>query len=201
MLGLVHIVDDDVAFLRAMDRLLKQAGYQVATYALGQQLLDQLPSEIVPGCILLDVRLPGLTGPELQERLSGLGSTLPIIFTTGYPDVAIVVKTLKAGANDFFTKPILSEDLLTAIAQALARHAATLGLRSKLDIFRARIATLTPREREVFELVIRGNINKRIARALGCTERTVKAHRGRVMEKMQVQSLPELVSLAERAGV
>ena len=95
----------------------------------------------------------------------------------------------------------MSEDLLTAIAQALARHAATLGLRSKLDIFRARIATLTPREREDFELVIRGNINKRIARALGCTERTVKAHRGRVMEKMQVQSLPELVSLAERAGV
>ena len=201
MQGLVHIVDDDASFLRAIERLLKQVGYEVATYASGQQLLDRLPSESLPGCILLDVRLPGLTGPELQERLSDLGSTLPIIFTTGYPDVAIVVKTLKAGANDFLTKPVLSEDLLAAIAQAFVHHEATRGLKSKLDIFRARIATLTPREREVFELVIRGGTNKQTARALGCTERTVKAHRQRVMEKMQVQSLAELVSSAERVGL
>jgi FixJ family two-component response regulator len=120
---------------------------------------------------------------------------------TGYPDVRSVVKTLKAGANDFFAKPILSEDLLPAIARAFVHHEATRGLKSKLDIFRARIATLTPREREVFELIVRGYINKQIGGALGCTERTVKAHRQRVMEKMLVQSLAELVTLAERAGV
>ena len=154
------------------------------------------------GCILLDVRIPGLSGPELQERLSELGSTLPIIFLTGYPDIPTTVRTIKAGADDFLTKPVSSDELLHAVERAIAHHERRRDrLKSKLDVVRARIATLTPRERQVFELVIRGNTNKQIARALGCTERTIKAHRHRVMEKMQVQSLAELVSLAERVGV
>ncbi len=153
------------------------------------------------GCILLDVRIPGVSGPELQERLIELGSTLPIIFLTGYPDIRTTVRTIKAGAEDFLTKPVASDKLLQAVERAIARHNATYHLKSVLDAVRSRVATLTPRERQVFELVICGNTNKQIARALGGTERTIKAHRHRVMEKMQVQSLAELVSLAERAGV
>ena len=141
-----------------------------------------------------------MSGPEPQERLSKLGSTLPIIFLTGSPDISTTVRTIKAGADDFLTKPVTSDDLLRAIERAFARYEAARAPKSKLDIVRAHIAALTPREREVFELVVRGNANKQIARALGCTERTIKAHRHRVMEKMQVRTLPELVSLAERIG-
>ena len=201
MQGFVHIVDDDASFRTAMERRLKHAGYEVATYASAQHLLVRLPNESEPGCILLDVRIPGMSGPELQERLNELGSTLPIIFLTGYPEVRTTVKTVKAGAEDFLTKPISSDQLLQAVGRAVAHHKETRGLRSKLDMVRAHIAALTPREREVFLLVIRGNPNKHVARELGCTERTVKAHRHRVMEKMQVRTLPELVSLAERVGV
>ena len=160
-----------------------------------------LPSESVRSCILLDVRIPELSGPELQERLSELGSTLPIIFLTGYPDIPATVRAIKAGADDFLTKPVSSDDLLQAIERAIAHHEVTRGLKSKLDVVRAHVAALTPRERQVFDLVIRGDTNKQVARALGCTERTIKAHRHRVMEKMQVRSLPELVSLAERVGI
>ena len=184
-----------------MERRLKHAGYEVATYASAQHLLDDLPSESVRSCLLLDVRIPELSGPELQERLSELGSTLPIIFLTGYPDIPATVRAIKAGADDFLTKPVSSDDLLQAIERAIAHHEVTRGLKSKLDVVRAHVAALTPRERQVFDLVIRGNPNKQIARALGCTERTIKAHRHRVMEKMQVRSLPELVSLAERVGI
>jgi FixJ family two-component response regulator len=194
----VHIVDDDASFRIAMERRLTKAGYEVATYASAQHLLDRLPNESVPSCLLLDVRIPELSGPELQERLSELGSTLPIIFLTGHTDIPATVRAIKAGADDFLTKPVSSDDLLQAIERAIAHHEVTRGLKSKLDIVRARVAALTPREREVFLLVIRGNPNKQIANALGCTERTIKAHRHRVMEKMQVRSLPELVSLAER---
>ena len=200
-MGRVHIVDDDESFRKAIERHLRYAGYEVETYASAQHLLDRLPSESEPGGILLDVRLPGLTGPELQERLRELGSTMPIIFMTGYPDIRTTVKTVKAGAEDFLTKPIPSDQLLQAVGRAVAHHNETRGLKSKIDAVRVRIAALTPREREVFLLVIRGNPNKQIANALGCTERTIKAHRHRVMEKMQVRSLPELVSLAERIGV
>ena len=143
----------------------------------------------------------GTDGPELQKRLSELGSTLPIIFVTGYPDVRATVHAIKAGAEDFLTKPLSSDQLLQAVGRAIAHHNETRGLKSKLDMVRAHIAALTPRERQVFALIIRGNTNKQVARALGGTERTIKAHRHRVMEKMQVQSLAELVSLAERAGV
>ena len=201
MPGLVHVIDDDVSFLTAMERRLKHAGYEVAAYVSSQRFLDRLPSENVPSCILLDVQMPGLDGPALQSRLSEVGSTLPIIFLTGHPDIPTTVRTIKAGANDFLTKPVSSDELLRAIERATAHHEATLGRKRKLDMARDRIATLTPREREVFELVIRGDTNKQAARALGCTERTVKAHRHRVMEKTQVQSLVELVSLAERVGV
>ena len=201
LLGCVHIVDDDASFRAAMERRLKHAGYEVATYASAQHLLDDLPSESVRSCLLLDVRIPELSGPELQERLSELGSTLPIIFLTGYPDIPATVRAIKAGADDFLTKPVSSDVLLQAIERAIAHHEVTRGLKSKLDGVRAHVAALTPRERQVFDLIIRGDTNKHVARALGCTERTIKAHRHRVMEKMQVRSLPELVSLAERVGI
>jgi len=184
-----------------MERRLTKAGYEVATYPSALHLLVNLPTESIPSCILLDMRIPGLDGPALQKRLGELGSTLPIIFLTGYPDIPATVQVIKAGADDFLTKPVASDDLFRAIEKALAHHQTLRNLKDQLDSVRARVGRLTPREREVFELVIRGDPNKQIARALGCTARTVKAHRHRVMEKMQVRSLPELVSLAERIGV
>ena len=201
MPGLLHIVDDDASFRTAIERRLRKAGYEVATYPSAQHLLDCLPNESELACILLDVRIPGLSGPELQERLSELGSTVPIVFLTGYAEVQTTVRAIKAGAEDVLTKPVSSEELLGAIERALAHHQVLRSQRNKLDGVRAHIAKLTPREREVFELVIRGKTNKQIANMLGATERTIKAHRHRVMEKMQVQSLAELVSLAERAGI
>jgi FixJ family two-component response regulator len=139
--------------------------------------------EGVPSCVLLDVRIPELSGPELQERLSELGSTLPIIFLTGHPDIPVTVRAIKSGADDFLTKPVSSDVLLQAIERAIEHHEVTRGLKGKLDIVRAHVAAMTPRERQVFELVIRGKQNKQIALALGCTERTIKAHRHRVMGK------------------
>lgn len=201
MRGLVHVVDDDAPFRTAIERLLKKEGYGVVVYPSAQDLLDHPPDESEPGCILLDVRIPGLSGPELQDRLSELGSTLPIVFLTGYADVQTTVRAIKAGAEDFLTKPVSSQDLLAAVGRAFAHQLAARSQRDKLDAMRATIATLTPREREVFDLVIRGKTNKQVGNVLGATERTIKAHRHRVMEKMQVQSLAELVSLAERAGI
>src|SRR5712672_3678338 len=198
--GIVHVVDDDASFRKAMERRLMQAGYEVSTYPSAQHLLDCLPSESVPGCILLDVRIPGLCGPELQERLSKLGSILPIIFLTGHPDVPTTVRTVKAGAEDFLAKPVSSVQLLQAVERAIAHHNAMRSQKSTLDVVRSRIATLTPREREVFALIVRGNTNKHVARALGGTERTVKAHRHRVMEKMQVPWLNSFPLLNELAS-
>jgi len=196
--GRVHIVDDDDSFRTAMERRLKLAGYQVATYPSAQQLLESPPDENEPGCILLDVQIPGLSGPELQGRLNELGSALPIVFLTGHADTPTTVRTIKAGAEDFLTKPVESEELLGAIERALARHAVARGERRRLEQMRALVAALTPRERQVFGLVVRGRLNKQIAHELGATERTIKAHRQQVMEKMNVQSLAELVSIAER---
>ncbi len=201
MQACVHIVDDDASFLVAMERRLKHAGYEVATYASALHLLVNLPTESIPSCILLDVRIPDMDGPALQKRLAELGSTLPIIFLTGYIDIPVTVQAIKAGAANVLTKPVSSDDLLRAIDRAIAHHEVTRVLKSKLDMVRAHVSTLTPRERQVFERVIRGDTNKQAARAIGCTERTIKAHRHRVMEKMQVQTLPELVSLAERIGI
>lgn len=201
MPGRVHIVDDDASFRTAVERRLKHAGYDVVAYSSAQQLLDALPDENSPGCILLDVRIPGLSGPQLQARLSELGSTMPIVFLTGHADIPTTVQTIKAGAQDFLVKPVSSEDLLGAVERAMISHEATRDRRGRLDTLRTLIASLTPREREVFELVVRGKMNKQIAAQLGTTERTIKAHRQRVMEKTKVQSLAELVSIAERLGI
>jgi FixJ family two-component response regulator len=200
-LGFVHIVDDDASFRTAIERRLRKAGYEVETYASAQHLLDRLPSESISSCILLDVQIPGLDGPAVQKRLNELGSTLPIIFLTGYPDIPTTVLAIKAGADDFLTKPVTSEDLLRAIERAFARHQTARDLQKVLDVARTRIKTLTPRQRQVFELIVRGKTNKQVARELGGAERTIKAHRHKVMEKMKVRSLAELVSLAERVGV
>ena len=197
----VYVVDDDASFLTAIERRLKKAGYEVETYSSAQHLLDRLPDDHRPGCILLDVRIPGLSGPDLQCRLSSLGVELPIIFLTGYGDIRTTVQAIKAGADDFLTKPVSSDQLLRAIAQAMARYEKVRGLRDKLEALHVQIRALTPRERQVFELVVQGKINKQIAVQLGATERTIKAHRHKVMEKMRVQTLAELVAIAERAGV
>jgi len=199
--GLVHVVDDDESFRTAIERRLKLAGYDVATYASSQALLESAPNDEQAGCILLDVRIPGLSGPDLQTRLVASGSTLPIIFLTGHADTPTTVRAIKAGAEDFLTKPISSEQLIDAIERALAGQRASRAQRSRLDAFRGHLATLTQRERQVFDLIVRGRINKQIAHELGTTERTVKAHRHQVMEKMQVHSLAELVSIAERLGM
>jgi RNA polymerase sigma factor (sigma-70 family) len=201
VIGTVHVVDDDASFRAAMERRLKKAGYTVATYPSAQHLLNRLPDETEPGCILLDVRIPDLSGPELQVRLGKLGSTLPIVFLSGYADVRTTVQTIKAGAEDFLTKPVSSEQLLHAIEQAMAHHEVSRDVKRKQDTLRELVATLTPRESQVFERVVQGKINKQIAQQLGATERTIKAHRQRVMEKMKVQSLAELVSIAERLGI
>jgi FixJ family two-component response regulator len=201
LLGLVHVVDDDASFRTAIERRLKHAGYEVETYSSAQHLLDRPPGVEKPGCILLDVQMPGLNGLELQDRLIELGSILPIVFVTGHSDISTTVRAIKAGAEDFLTKPIPSEQMIDAIERALARCEALRSQRSKLDWIFAHLATLTPRERQVFDLIVRGKINKQIATELGTTERTVKAHRHEVMEKMQVHSLAELVSSAERLGL
>jgi len=199
--GLVHVVDDDASFRTAIERRLKLAGYDVKTYSLAQELLDDLPGVDTPGCILLDVEIPGLSGPELQSRLLEIGSILPIVFLTGHADTATTVRAIKAGAEDFLTKPVSSEQLIDAIERAMVRYASARSQRNKLDSLRALVAALTPRERQVFNLIVRGKINKQAAFELGTTERTVKAHRHQVMEKMQVHSLAELVSIAERLGM
>ena len=184
-----------------MARRLKQAGYDVVTYPSAMHFLVNLPNESGPSCIILDVRMPDLDGPALQKRLSELGSMLPVIFLSGYLDIPVTVQAIKAGAHDFLTKPVASDELFRAIGNAVTYHRTLRDLKDKLDGVRACLGRLTPREREVFDLLIRGNTNRYVARALGCTERTIKAHRHRVMEKMQAQTFVELVSLAERVGI
>ncbi len=201
MPGLVHVIDDDASFRTAIERRLKLAGYDVETYSSAQQLLDRLPGVEKPGCILLDVQMPGLSGLDLQSCLIERGSILPIIFVTGYADTPATVRAIKAGAEDFLTKPVTSAQLIDAIERAMTRYESARRQRNELNSFRGLVATLTPRERQVFNLIVRGKINKQIAHELGTTERTVKAHRHQVMEKMQVHSLAELVSNAERLGM
>src|SRR3954470_15790894 len=140
MPGTIHVVDDDVSFRTAIERRLKKAGYDVSTYPSSQHLLDRLPIENELGCILLDVRIPGLSGPDLQRRLIELGSTLPIVFLTGYADVQNTVRAIKAGAEDFLNKPVSSEELLGAVERALARHQVTRSQRLRLDVVRAQVA-------------------------------------------------------------
>ena len=200
--SMVYIVDDDVSFQTAIRRRLQLAGYEVQIYSSAEQFLDQQPDDNNrSSCLLLDVRIPGLSGPELQGRLHEAGSTLPIVFVSAHNDINTVVQTVKAGAEDFLIKPVTSDVLLAAIERAIARHDVSRKLQSELNLLRAHIATLTPRERQVFDLVVRGKINKQIAFALGPTERTIKAHRHMVMEKMDVRSLAELVLIAGRLGL
>ncbi|MBR1174694.1 response regulator transcription factor [Bradyrhizobium sp. KB893862 SZCCT0404] len=200
MPGIIHVVDDDASYLSAIQQVLEASGYRVATYASAQQLLDQQPDKR-KGCILLDVRMPGMSGLELQSRLTERGSTLPIIFLTAYQDVGITVKAIKAGADDFLIKPVASQDLLGAIARAIARHKNERALDGELETLRGRLSTLTTRQRQVFEIIVQGKTNKHAARELGSTERTIKAHRSAIMEKLQVQSVVDLVRIAERLGV
>ena len=201
MSTVVHIIDDDASFRTTIGRLLRASGYEIAMYKSAKQLLEQLPRDVGPSCILLDVQMPGLGGPELQDRLAQLGSTLPIVFLTGHGDIPTTVQAIKAGAEDFLTKPVPKNKLLNAIERAIARYQTTREQLNRLNALQALVATLTPREREVFELVVRGKVNKQIANELGISARTIKAHRQRVMEKVQVQSFAELVSIAERLGI
>jgi FixJ family two-component response regulator len=199
--GVVHVVDDDHSFQTAIRQRLQLAGYEVQIYSSAEAFLDQQPNDNRSGCLLLDVRIPGLSGPELQARLREVGSTLPIVFISAHEDIQTTVRVIKAGAEDFLIKPVASDRLLPTIERAIAGHTALRKLQSELDVLRAHVAALTPRERQVFGLVVQGKINKQIAFALGSTERTIKAHRRRVMEKMNVRSLAELVLIAVQLGL
>jgi len=199
--AIVHVVDDDASFLTSIGRLLKASGYEVATYAAAAELLRQVPDGSRPGCILLDVQLPGLSGPDLQARLTSSGCALPIVFLTGHGNIPTSVRAIKAGAEDFLTKPVAADQLIDVIERAIARFLASREHQTGTASARALANRLTPRERQVFERVARGLMNKEIARELGTSERTIKAHRQKVMEKMAVRSLAELVVLAERLGV
>lgn len=196
----IHVVDDDVSFRTAVARLLKACGYQVALYESARQLLEKPPSTD-PGCILLDVRMPGMSGHELQARLLNIGNTLPIVFLTGHGDIRMSVRAIKAGAEDFLSKPVSRKTLIEAIQRALVRDQEAREQNLRLASLRAVAATLTPRESEVFALIVRGKLNKQIAHELGTAERTIKAHRHAVMQKLKVQSLAEAVSIAERLGM
>jgi RNA polymerase sigma factor (sigma-70 family) len=196
----IHVVDDDSSFRSAIARLLSAAGYEVALYETSQQFLDKPPTSLTD-CILLDVQMPDLSGLQLQDRLSKLGNRLPIVFLTGHADIPTSVRAIKAGAQDFLTKPVPREQLLETIRRALD-HAEEVRARSEqADALLARVASLTPRERQVFALVVRGMLNKQIAHELGTSERTVKAHRHMVMQKCGVRSVAELVMLAGRTGI
>ena len=201
MSAIVHIVDDDASFRTSTERLLRASGYAVETYDSAQQLLTRLPDDPGVSCILLDIQMPGIGGPELQNRLNAFGAAPPIIFLTGHADIPTTVHVIKAGADDLLTKPVEKEILVGAIERALARVRALQARHEQLVPLRALLNRLTPRERQVFERVARGRMNKEIARELGTTERTIKAHRHQVMEKMKVASLAELVIVAERLEV
>jgi FixJ family two-component response regulator len=200
MPAVIHIVDDDASFQKSLAQLLRALGYEVVSYASAEQLLDAPPDARL-GCILLDVRMPGLSGPDLQDRLTQSGSSLPIIFLSGHGTVQTSVRVIKAGAEDFLLKPIAKKELLNAIGRALDRCRAALAQRERMAALQARLARLTPRERKVFALVARGQINKQIAFALGTTERTIKAHRQKVMQKLTAQSLLELAAIADGLGI
>ena len=200
MPAVIHIVDDDASFQKSLAQLLRALGYEVMRYASAEQLLEAPPDARL-GCILLDVHMTGLSGPDLQDRLTQLGSSLPIIFLSGHGTVQTSVRVIKAGAEDFLLKPIAKEALLNAIGRALDRCRAALAQRERIAALQARLARLTPRERKVFALVARGQINKQIAFALGTTERTIKAHRQKVMHKLNAQSLLELAAIADGLGI
>jgi FixJ family two-component response regulator len=197
---LVFLVDDDASVRKSLARLVKTAGYEAELFASVRDFLARAPYD-GPCCLVLDVRMPGLTGLDLQEALRVAGQRLSIVFITGHRDVPVSVKAMKAGAVDFLTKPVDAETLLEAIRQAVARTLTDRRRQARVKEIRGRIATLTPREAAVFALVVTGMLNKQIGAQLGIGEKTVKVHRARVMEKMQAGSLAELVRLAGAGGV
>jgi FixJ family two-component response regulator len=198
----VFIVDDDASVRRALLRLIKSAGYEVQAFASARDFLDYWrTSDEGLGCLVLDVRMPGLSGLDLQHELQAANALLPIIFITGHGDIPMSVKAMKGGAVDFLPKPVKDKVLLNAIEQALERAAREREVHDEIDDIRRRLDTLTPRELDVLRLVITGMLNKQIAYELGTVEKTIKVHRARLMEKMEVQSLAELVRIAERVGV
>jgi FixJ family two-component response regulator len=196
----IHIVDDDESFRRAISRLLKVSGYEVADYESATSFLQTI-ADAKPGCLVLDVQMPAFGGLQLQEELTKLSQSWPIIFMTGHGDIPTSVRAIKAGAEDFLPKPVSKETLLEAIERALVHYAGIRESRDQLNSLKSLIATLTPRESEVFSLMVRGKLNKQIAHLLGTSERTVKAHRHMVMQKLQVHSFAEAVSIAERVGL
>ena len=196
----IHIVDDDASFRSSMSRLLQASGYRTELHESGDAFLDKLPIG-ESGCILLDLRMSGVQGFELQERLAKSGNILPIIFLTGHGDIGAGVRAMKAGAEDFLTKPVSREALFECVERALARNVQQRQQQDRMNAMRGLVANLTPREAEVFALVVRGKLNKQIAHELGTTVRTIKAHRQAAMEKLHVASVAEAVSIAERLGM
>jgi two-component system, LuxR family, response regulator FixJ len=196
----VFVVDDDEAVRSSLSRLIRSAGWQVEACASANEFLERLPFAGT-ACVLLDVQMPDLTGPQLYEAMCARGQPLPSVFLTGHGDVATGVRAMKRGAVDFLLKPVDDEELLAALDHALRRHAREQILQRECDDVAQRLGRLSAREREVMELVIRGRLNKQIAAELGIAEKTVKVHRGRVMEKMEVRSVAQLVHLLNVNGI
>jgi len=193
----IHIIDDEASYRTSLARLVETYGFIALGYASGEEFLEG-PPKPQTGCILLDLRMPGLSGPELQERLAQAAPLLPVIFLTGQGTIADGVEAMKGGAEDFLEKPVPSKVLRNVIEHALVQNEARCRERDQADDLRARAANLTPREIQVFHLVVRGERNKQVAYALNTSERTVKAHRHSIMEKLKLRSFAEMVSLAER---
>ncbi|MGN6169307.1 MAG: response regulator transcription factor [Solirubrobacteraceae bacterium] len=196
---IVFVVDDDISVRESLDGLIHTAGWKVETYASAQAFLAR-PEAKGPACLVLDVSLPDLNGLDLQAHLGADRGDLPIIFITGHGDIPMSVRAMKAGAVEFLTKPFSDETLLSAIASAMDRSRAELERQAGMLALQTRYGTLSTREREVLSLVVAGRLNKQIAGELSISEITVKAHRGRVMQKMEARSLAELVKLAQRLG-
>jgi FixJ family two-component response regulator len=196
----VFVVDDDPSVRKSLTRLLAAAGYAVEAFASARDFWAREPYA-GPCCLVLDVRMPGLSGLDLQETLAAAGRRMPIVFVTGHGDISMSVRAMKRGAVDFLTKPFDERDLLTAIERAVAKDVHDLDDEARVTEVQERVKSLTPREAEVFALVVTGMLNKQIAFALGIAEKTVKVHRARVMEKMRAGSVAELVRLADRIGV
>lgn len=197
---LVFVVDDNASVRKSLTRLLASAGYTVEAFASAREFLAR-PPHPGPCCLVLDVRMPGLTGIQLQEMLAATGRRMSIVFVTGHADVPTSVKAMKAGAVDLLTKPVDAKDLIAAIQQAVTRDERDRANEARRAEIQQRVRMLTTRETEVFALVVTGMLNKQIAAALGIGEKTVKVHRARVMEKMRAGSVAELVRLADEAGV
>jgi FixJ family two-component response regulator len=198
---MVYVVDDDASVRKSLARLLRSTGHAAEIFASPTEFLNHCRQRPVRGCALLDVQMPGLNGLDLQQELLAANVAIPIIFITGHGDIPMGVKAMKAGAVDFLAKPFHDKDLLDAIDQALARDSEQQSERTELKSLDELYATLTPREREVLSLVVCGLLNKQIAVKLNASEKTIKIHRGRVMQKMQVQSVADLVRAAEKLGI